>query len=37
MKNRSPLIRKLLTQYFITTGVLMLLLILIPLTVRFVA
>ncbi|WP_312730467.1 vancomycin resistance histidine kinase VanS [Enterococcus sp.] len=37
MKNRSPLIRKLLTQYFITTGILMAILIIIPFAVRFVA
>ncbi|WP_366031253.1 vancomycin resistance histidine kinase VanS [Enterococcus sp.] len=37
MKNRNPLIRKLLWQYFITTGTLMAILAAIPFTIRFIA
>ena len=37
MKNRNPLIRKLLTQYFVTTGILLAFLVMIPLVIRFIA
>lgn len=36
LKNRNPLIRKLLTQYFVTTGILLAFLVMIPLVIRFV-
>ena len=37
LKNRNPLIRKLLTQYFVTTGILLAFLVMIPLVIRFIA